>query len=404
MAKTRIRDKYKSLFDVLQKYEKDNISFTKNILSKETGYAPGSIGVYIRNKLRNVYIFESQGNYFAKGIINIDYPSFAQYMSQKNYTVKGRKEPKYFEYRKKSIEAFYTAIANYNNPMNEYRIETFCILIANAWEILLKARLIETKGDTSIKRKDNKSISFLKSIEIVFPKAKNPVRKNLEVLNEIRDMAVHSIIPIQTSVFIRVFQSSIFNYIEALKEYKYPNPYADRMTGLFTLVSDAQSLDETTVPFILNDKSETAFANLVKKISILDKSTSDFRFAIPIEYKLVLTKKDAENDFKISVQKEGANVEGVIIAVPKDHNKTHPNISKDIINKVNEVFKKKVLNQYIFQQIVKYEGTKKSETEFYHRIEKPLTHTYSDSFVDFIVKKIKGNSTYIDKVRRYREK
>ncbi len=408
MSKTRERDKYQALFDVLKKYEAQNASFSKEMLAKETGYKVGTIGVYIRNKLINVYIFQSQNLYFAKGITHIDYPSFAQYMSQKNYGVKGEKDTKSSLYRKKSVQAFYTALANYNNPMNEYRIEGFYILLANAWELLLKARLLETQGEKSIQRADGRTIAFLKAIEIIYPTAKNPIRKNLEVLNEIRDMAVHSVIPIQTSTLIRVFQSTIFNYIEALKTFQYPNPYADRSAGLFTLVSDAQSLDETSVPFILSDKSEQAFANLIKKISVIDKTTSDYRFAIPIEYKLVLTKKETDTDFKIAVQKENANAEGIIIEVPKDHNRTHPNLSKDILRKVNTILSNKKLfrdlNQYDFQQILKYEGIRKTEGRYYYQIKNPVTHKYSNELVEFIVKKIKTNKDYIDVVRRFREK
>lgn len=37
------------------------------------------------------------------------------------------------------------AIEIYNKPTVEYREQTFALLLANAWEILLKARLVQMK-------------------------------------------------------------------------------------------------------------------------------------------------------------------------------------------------------------------------------------------------------------------
>ena len=38
------------------------------------------------------------------------------------------------------------AIEIYNKPTVEYREQTFAMLITNAWEILLKARIVQLRG------------------------------------------------------------------------------------------------------------------------------------------------------------------------------------------------------------------------------------------------------------------
>ena len=50
----------------------------------------------------------------------------------------------------KSQEAFLMAIEIYNKPTINYRLESFAFFICNAWELLLKAKLL----------KENKSIYY----------------------------------------------------------------------------------------------------------------------------------------------------------------------------------------------------------------------------------------------------
>jgi hypothetical protein len=50
----------------------------------------------------------------------------------------------------KSKEAFLVAIELYNKPSIKYRVEGFSIYVCNAWELMLKAHMINTLGHTSI--------------------------------------------------------------------------------------------------------------------------------------------------------------------------------------------------------------------------------------------------------------
>ena len=50
----------------------------------------------------------------------------------------------------KSIEAFIVGVELYNKPTIKYRVEGFSFFICNAWELMLKAYLLKTKGNSSI--------------------------------------------------------------------------------------------------------------------------------------------------------------------------------------------------------------------------------------------------------------
>lgn len=121
----------------------------------------------------------------------------------------------------KSIQAMLAAIEVYNKPQFSYREETFSILAVNSWELLLKARILMLDGNriSSILeyeqrtntdgmkskqryRKKNRSgnhvsISLFKAFDLLvneYADAVPPVvRRNLELLVEVRDNSIHFI-------------------------------------------------------------------------------------------------------------------------------------------------------------------------------------------------------------------
>ena len=50
----------------------------------------------------------------------------------------------------KSNEAFLMSLEVYNIPTIKYRAESFAFFICNAWELLLKAKLINDNGENAI--------------------------------------------------------------------------------------------------------------------------------------------------------------------------------------------------------------------------------------------------------------
>ncbi len=119
----------------------------------------------------------------------------------------------------KSIDAIIAAIEVYNKPSFSYREEAFSILAINAWELLLKARILEIdrnrlsaiigyekhrKQDGTLSeklyRKKNRSgnyvsIGLFKAYDRLVNEygdnIKPVIRKNLKALTEIRDNAIH---------------------------------------------------------------------------------------------------------------------------------------------------------------------------------------------------------------------
>jgi hypothetical protein len=110
----------------------------------------------------------------------------------------------------KSIAASIFAIEVYNKPDFKYREETFSVLMTNAWELLLKAKLIKDNGENPAsivempdgKPKLNRSGNPMTyGLRYVLDKIyqqpgnalTNPCYENVLLLVEVRDNAIHFI-------------------------------------------------------------------------------------------------------------------------------------------------------------------------------------------------------------------
>src|SRR5262244_3071416 len=85
----------------------------------------------------------------------------------------------------RSQQGFALALEIFNKPTITYRIEGFCFFYINAWELLIKARLIETIGKEGAiyykkkRRLPRRSLSLRDALERAIPYQSDPVRRNV---------------------------------------------------------------------------------------------------------------------------------------------------------------------------------------------------------------------------------
>jgi len=98
----------------------------------------------------------------------------------------------------KSLEAYLLALETINRLTVTYRVETFCALICNAWELLLKARILDQTSDRNsiyfsrqAGEPRRRSIGLRAALQQVFPSDREQKPRNIERVEELRDAAVH---------------------------------------------------------------------------------------------------------------------------------------------------------------------------------------------------------------------
>lgn len=80
----------------------------------------------------------------------------------------------------KSVEAFIMGLEIYNKPTIRYRVEGFSFFICNAWELMLKAELLDRGISIYYKDKPDRTISLEKAIQLIYPDKNTRTRLNLE--------------------------------------------------------------------------------------------------------------------------------------------------------------------------------------------------------------------------------
>jgi predicted HicB family RNase H-like nuclease len=232
------------------------------------------------------------------------------------------------EFLEKSISVMITAIEAYNKPDHKYREESFSILVLNAWEIFLKAKiLLENNNDFSSicvyekktlkngcksKRKyirRNRSgnpmtIGLRKAISIIendgLESINNDIKANINALMEIRDNSIH-LINLKTNLSETIQglgTATLINYMELMK--KWFDTDLQKYNFYLMPLSFFRDFDSA---FILNlTKEET---NLTKYLNTLQSNCADndkdSKFAFSLKLNVRLEKSKLPTAAKLAV-------------------------------------------------------------------------------------------------------
>nr|WP_323146767.1 DUF3644 domain-containing protein [Streptococcus agalactiae] len=93
----------------------------------------------------------------------------------------------------KSIEAFIMGLEIYNKPTIKYRIEGFSFFICNAWELMLKAEMLNRNQSIYFKDNPDRTLSLEGVIKKIYSDDSTRIRLNLERIIELRNISTHYI-------------------------------------------------------------------------------------------------------------------------------------------------------------------------------------------------------------------
>jgi hypothetical protein len=274
--------------------------------------------------------------------------------------------------------ALMSAIEIYNKPTFAYREETFAILALNAWELLLKAKLLDIKNNkasclyvyqkkANAKGQQSKKLyvkknrsgntmtigidESIKRLEKENVAVAEAVKKNLEALTEIRDNAVHYInaSPQLSKQVMEIGTACLRNFVELGKQW-------------LNLDLSGYSLYLMPIGFLPSGEMATAISvsnqeqKIVNYLATLmreghDKEVQDYHVSL---------------DVNISFKRTTAAAANAIIVTndPNDPNAVRVNISEDDIRKQYPwdygTLTEKLKNRYIdFKATQKYHDLRK---------------------------------------------
>ncbi len=308
-----------------------------------------------------------------------------------------------------SIDAFISSLGIINNPSITYRMESFVFLFCNAWELLMKAKLHQDREKIFYRKKrkqPRRSLSLDDCLNKLFTSDNDPIKRNILYISELRNNAMHLVIPFIPPDIMGLFQAGVINYANMLRKW-FDISLSDRITpGMMSLIYDFDpksfSLEHARISKRLPAESIRWLKEFQNHINVAkSKLTGEHidKFHISIDLKLAIVRNPKRADIVLSAGK-GAPERGVINEVPKDPDRTHPNRQKEVIEKVNKELQGYIkINQYDILVIRKLYNVDKRPEWFYQSKIKGRTPQYSNGFVDWLVTKAKKDKDFFKKAR-----
>ena len=322
-------------------------SFSLIELAEVTGWSLSTVKTYLKKKWSKILLKDKNSYSVTELISKYSEITFRQHQSQ-NIEIE-----KYFYQTlvDKAISACISAIEIYNKPNFEYREETFSILMVNAWELLLKAKLVKdnddnresiyflSKGKMVITPSGNaKTIGTVQAMNRLIDSKKIPksVELNIKLLLNIRDDSVHFIHDdVELSIQIQeIGTASLQNFMSlAMNWFSYDftqfNFYL--MPVSFFHLSDVTS-------FSIDNKVKSNLLTYLKKIEKEEENCNDPNYAISLKLMTKLVKTTADEALQVRVTNDPEAPE--IVFSEEEALRNYPNDYHEVI----DIFKKRYSN------------------------------------------------------------
>lgn len=301
----------------------------------------------------------------------------------------------------KSEEAFLMAIEIYNKPTIKYRLEGFAFFICNAWELLLKAKMLKNGGSIYYPDKPNRTISLSNCVSHIFTNDKDPVRKNLEIIISLRNTSTHFVIKEMDSIYLPFMQANVLNYSQKLFDF-FERDITEKINSSFmTLVINNESISDEEILSRYGDNILTRYNKVKNETEQIIRENSNEKLAIQIDLnvKIVKDKDEAKTTFRIA--KDGEEPVRIIKEI-KDTNVTHCYKQKRIREIVEDNLKRKginiKINQYDLGLLCDKFDLKGNEKNYYKHA---LTNSWgcSQQLVDFLTELFIKNPNIINELK-----
>lgn len=304
-----------------------------------------------------------------------------------------------------SIDAYVLSLETINRVSISYRMEAFCFLFCNAWELLMKAHLLHL-GQRIFYRKKRKqarrSLTLDDCLGRIFTDANNPVRLNIAKIEELRNAAMHLVVPFVPPGIMGIFQAGVLNYSRTLQQWFGISVSSKVPLGMMSLVYDFDPEEHSLESAQLHRKLPTETVRWLnefqqdvrsKALALAAESQS---FYISIDLKLALVRNPSNADISLSPGTGGA--QGVLIGVPKNADETHPYRQKDVMEQINSHLGGTGKIDPYDLQCVKRVYNVPNRPDFYYK-SKFAAPQYSHAYIEWLKAQYNANPVFYSDAR-----
>lgn len=289
--------------------------------------------------------------------------------------------------KKKSIDSFLLCIEVFNKPTIDYRLEGCVFFLCNAWELMLKAKLLED-GESIYYPKSSRTLSLSDCAAKLMTNKKDPVRVNLDLIISLRNTATHDIIPEFELLYMPYLIFCVKSYADKMYLYLGINVSDYIKSDFLSLFTNNHKVDEATILSKYGQDMKTIFDKKVDEITEIQQNNpnSEIGYAVTINLKRVNNKEKADFTFYASKNSKDPNIQYVDRYL--DPNETHSMTYHQVVNEIDKTLKKENIKFIPLREPVPTEKN-------------PNPNRFTTACFDVLVKAfdIKNDSDYCRKIK-----
>ena len=308
----------------------------------------------------------------------------------------------------KSIEAFIMGLEIYNKPTIKYRVEGFSFFICNAWELMLKAELINNGKTIYYPDKPDRTISLELAVKRIYPDENTRIRLNLLKIIDLRNISTHFITEDYEIKYAPLFQACVLNFIFEINRFHKRDVTEYIAHNFLTISANYDPLTNEEIKLKYPPEIAEKFIKQANEIDVLSNEYHSDKFSINIKQNLYITKRKDEVDFVVSISNNSKNKVALVKEL-KDPSDTHKYSFINVIAAVKERLKKQNIklgyqngfNSHVLSLIINFYDIKKDKKYSYrHILGNNETYTYSQQFIEFIINEVKKNpSKFVESLK-----
>lgn len=297
-------------------------------------------------------------------------------------------DEKHYKFLKqKSIESFLLCLEVFNKPTIDYRLEGCVFFLCNAWELMLKAKLL--KDDISIYYpKSSRTLSLSDCASKIMTNKKDPVRINLDIITSLRNTATHDIIPELEIVYLPYLTFCVKAYVEKMYSYLDVNISDYIKSDFLALFTNNSHINEGQILSKYGQDMNTIFDKKLSDINEIVSENLDSEIAYSVNVNLVRVNNKNKADFSFYASKNPNDKNIQYVDRYMDLNQTHSLTHHQIANEIDRKLKKERIHFSPLREPVKTEKN-------------PAPNIFTTACLDKLIKKyeIKKNSDFCQPIK-----
>ncbi len=245
-------------------------------------------------------------------------------------------------YKNKSVQSFLMCIEIYNKPTIDYRLEGPVFFLCNAWELMLKAKLLLDGKDIYYPNKKGirRFISLSEAAARVMTNEKDPVRENLKVIISLRNLATHSIIPEFDIIYSPFMAFNVQAYANKMYDYLGVNISEYIKNDLLSLFVNNRSVNKQEILSKYGEGITAMFEEKEGELlnAISNNGNNSIASKVEINISRINDKSKADYLFYTTNNPKDKNV--VYVDREVDYNKNYPYTHHQIAKEINSIIVK----------------------------------------------------------------